>query len=651
MRFFESRKWQLWTLVAVVIALNANTFQNQFVLDDTIVVTQNDYVRRGVAGIPDIVSHDTFQGFFGPRAEMVAGGRYRPLSLVMFAVERQLFGENPTVGHVVNVTLYALLVVLIWLTLLDLPAKSDALWARAAWLAALLFAMHPIHTEVVANIKGRDEILCLLFAVLAWRAGHRWVATKRISTLLWSATALFLGCMAKENAVSFVFVIPFALYYFRKGTPRDIAPLATALFIAATAFIAVRQSVLGPTSFSEGSELMNNPFVDALPGQRIGTVLFTFLWYAKLLLWPHPLTFDYYPYHVGLVDALSWQAAGGAALVAGLAAAAVWGWRRRNQTPFWILYAAATFVLTSNLLFTVGTFMNERFLFAPSLAFCAGAGWLLAAGLASKARRPISTLFIGLMMFYSLKTMTRNEIWRTEERLVFNDVRVSTGSAKSNVMAGGKLFELAQRTLADTAHRRILADAERHLDRALAIHPTYNDARLLKGNVAFRLRSPQEGIDWYLAILSNAPAHRDAWRNALIAAANIQDHRQRLAAYESLWAIDSARFEPNYQIGVIAARHLGDLARGRQFLERAVALRPSDADAAKDLGTVCGLQGDFQRSREVLEAAARRFPADGVVRYNLANTYANLRMMPEAQREFDTAAALDSTINPVKLKW
>ena len=135
----------------------ANTLKNGFVLDDGAIITGNSLVKKGIPAIPEILSTPYHHGQFSKTSNDL----YRPLSLVMFATEYQLFKEHPLPFHLINILLFTCCVILLFFFL-------DALFERkktaAAFIASLLFALHPIHTEVVANIKSRDELLCFFFA-------------------------------------------------------------------------------------------------------------------------------------------------------------------------------------------------------------------------------------------------------------------------------------------------------------------------------------------------------------------------------------------------------------------------------------------------------------------------------------------------------
>ena len=151
-----------WLIFAFAFLLYANTLTHEYTQDDAIVIYDNMFTTKGFEGIPGILQYDTFYGFFKTegKAKLVAGGRYRPLSLVMFAAEVGLFGQSPFVGHLVSVLLYGLLGVVLYLVLLKLFSYRETVPypAMIAFITTLLFVAHPVHTEVVANIKGLSLI-------------------------------------------------------------------------------------------------------------------------------------------------------------------------------------------------------------------------------------------------------------------------------------------------------------------------------------------------------------------------------------------------------------------------------------------------------------------------------------------------------------
>ncbi|HKK88495.1 MAG TPA: hypothetical protein VJ917_06570, partial [Saprospiraceae bacterium] len=161
-------KWVPWMLFALSLLLYLNTLRHGFVLDDAIVISENKFTQQGIDGWSGILTKDTFFGFFQKEGkdQLVAGGRYRPLSLLFFSFVYEIAGNNPTIFHFFNLLFYGILIVVLYQWLLDVFRKKKYRYWIAS-LSALIFTVHPVHTEVVANIKGMDELLALLFALLA----------------------------------------------------------------------------------------------------------------------------------------------------------------------------------------------------------------------------------------------------------------------------------------------------------------------------------------------------------------------------------------------------------------------------------------------------------------------------------------------------
>ncbi len=183
----------------------ANTLGNGYAVDDGSAITDNTIVTRGVSAIPELLYTPYRKGI-----NLASNDLYRPLSLVMFAVEYQFFGLNPVPGHFMNVLVFCGCVILLFL-FLDLLFERKK--TAVAFVAALLFALHPIHTEVVANIKSRDELLCFFFAFLSLYLFIKYIQSKRIILLMEGMLCFFLSILAKETAYTFLAIVPMVFFF------------------------------------------------------------------------------------------------------------------------------------------------------------------------------------------------------------------------------------------------------------------------------------------------------------------------------------------------------------------------------------------------------------------------------------------------------
>ncbi|MBN8679127.1 MAG: hypothetical protein J0M29_12940 [Chitinophagales bacterium] len=471
-----------------------------YVLDDEMVYWKNEYVQKGLAGIRQIFSTDSFMGYFKEQKFLLEGGRYRPLSLATFAMEVQFFGpDKPAAGHFFNVLLYGLTGILLYRILLGLfPVREGGKWYFSlAFLASAFYMLHPLHVECVANIKGRDEILAVLGSL-----GALWAALKYYDTKAWwylaiSGVSLLLGMFAKENALTFVAVIPLTIWMFTPVSFRRSLISLLPLLVAALVFVWARYEALGYWLESEkgidaSTDIMNNPFLGMGKDERLATIFLTLAWYVKLLFVPHPLTIDYYPYHVPKVSWSDWRALIGVVGYAAMAVWALWKLKKGNVLAYAILFYLATLSIVSNLFVSIGTFMNERFLYMPSIAFCLVLGWFFAEKLPVWFKeKPGAVYPIGIILaaaiggLYAARTITRIPDWQSGFTLNKAAVEVSEGSARSHCFYVTGLYqEKYVKEKDQEVKKALVTEMEYHIKRSLEINPNYGAALIMKFNVA-----------------------------------------------------------------------------------------------------------------------------------------------------------------------
>jgi len=202
--------WPPVVLGLVGFLLYMNTFNHGYALDDIAAISQNLFVKAGLKGIPDLLRTE-FWHFSN-----ISLGYYRPLSLITFAIEHEFAGDKPGLNHQINTVLYALMGLVLGMLLQKWfiqPAKQTSeglvltngsssnrtVQIIMALLVGLIFITHPVHTEIVANIKGRDEVLSFLFILLMllfhWRylETNQWSWIKPDARLLAGAAICLFG--------------------------------------------------------------------------------------------------------------------------------------------------------------------------------------------------------------------------------------------------------------------------------------------------------------------------------------------------------------------------------------------------------------------------------------------------------------------------
>jgi len=679
--FTDIRKQMLFILL-VSIGLYVNTLDLDYALDDTLMITQNQFTLKGVDGIKDIFTNDAFVGFLG-KSNLLPGGRYRPLSQVMFAAEYEIFGLNPFVGHFINLVFYCLLGLLLFRILrMLLPEAKGHPWSLTLpFIATLLFIAHPLHTEVVANIKGRDELMSMIGTLGSLYFALRYVENRKKLNLVWIFIIFFLAILSKENALAYIAVIPLSIGFFRKGTLKDIAISSLPLVAAVIGYFILRAATVGFTIKDvNDTELLNNPFLEASFTEKYATIFYTWGKYFLLLIFPHPLTHDYYPKQIPIIGFSDIRAIAGLIISAGTLVVAGMLLRKRHIIAYAILFFWLTFSMSSNFIINIGAFMNERFMFAPLLGFTLVAGWLLSDKMKSwftdthQWKTVALSVFIIVMLAFSLKTITRNRVWKNDLVLFTTDVEVSVNSAKCNTSAGGKLLEWSDSTQNPVVRQEYLARSEKYLKRALDIYPRNINTWLLLGNVYIKVKNYSGARNCFDNCLKINPKYPAAFNNLLhVAQVTNRDklYEESILTYKDLLkyqpdsarndfgiglafknagAIDSAIYwfrrtlgkDSSYcdawgKLGEIYGQALNDLGSSEKYLLQAVQCNPKDASSLENIGIIHALRKDYTRAMEYFTKSYQLTPDNAGLNMNMGKTYEDMGNKQKAQEHYQRA--------------
>ena len=666
--FIGLKKYRNLIIFLFATILYADTIDLKYASDDTIVITQNAFTKKGIHGIKDIFTNDAFVGLFG-KNNLLPGGRYRPLSQAMFAVEKEIFGFNPMVGHLINILFYGLLCVLLFKVLKKLFENtiSESQFFSLSFVATLLFCAHPIHTEVVANIKSRDEIMGLIFSLMSLSFTLDYLKSTKIYFLILSGVSFFLGMLSKENGFTFVAVIPLAVYFFRKATAKQYLIILLPVIVAVAFYFLLRLQVLGTRIQNVSTdELLNNPFLGMTTIEKFATILFTWLKYLVLLIFPHPLTHDSYPKQISVYDFSSIYVWLSVALILLFMFFAFKGLKSKKVYTFALLFFYITFSVVSNLFFNIGTFMNERFVFVSSIGFVMIIAWLLTEiplqrAFSKSNRQIISIVLFLILSLYSIKTITRNRNWYDDFTLFTHDVEISVNSTKCNTSAGGKLLEKADSTKNEAEKQQYILKAVKYLKKGIAIYPENFQALNLLGNAyvkqnmydsafhyfnKYYLIKPKSAVViqnlWYLGETANkAHEYNIAEKCYLILLSTKNDSPEfcfgmgtaKLGMNKTdtakQWLLKAISFKPDYgdaysKMGELYGRYLMKLDSAEYFFNKALQINPKDASSLENLGIVFGIKKDFKSSIIYLNKALEYNPTKAGIYYNLAGTYHNL---------------------------
>jgi protein O-mannosyl-transferase len=397
-------------ILAVAIAaviVYANSIANGFAYDDLWIILRNDRVHQ----LRDLskIWLTPYWPSFGSEL-----GLYRPFAIFAFALEWAVGGGAPWFFHLVNVLLHALVSVMVFVLIEKLFSRT------AAFAGALVFAVHPLHTEAVANVVGQNELwaaLGVLGACLVYISRPEGLALqpKRTAAIL----ALYaVSLLAKESAVvlpGLLVLLDFVQQRAQGDRPglmryaRSILPLVIGSTLVLGAYLLLRHSVLG-----------NLAGTDAAPGlpylreeYRLLNAFRAWPEFVRLLFFPLDLTVDYAPGVVLPVESFTPMVLLGMLLVFVVVLLALSTPRapRAGIVAGWFLI---TILPVANFFFPIGVLIAERTLYMPSLAVCFMAGFAWEAAVKSverETRRLALAAGLAILAFFGIRTAIRNPDW------------------------------------------------------------------------------------------------------------------------------------------------------------------------------------------------------------------------------------------------
>jgi tetratricopeptide (TPR) repeat protein len=535
---------RIGVLLALTGVIYANSLTNGFVLDDVYYILKNHRVTS--LSLPAL---------FQPANNNV----FRPMTVASFAFNWALSGSHPFLYHLVNLLLHAAVVILLYFVLQKL-LESVLHSSTIACAAALLFAVHPIHTEAVTSVVGRSELLAALFLLGAWRL-H--LDDKLLPALL----CFLLALLSKESAVAFV---PLVLAGdFARGKWKPLSRYLPIIGVA-LAYLAVFWKIEGGRFGEVSISVLDNPLASLPAHVRILNALRIFWKYIGLLFYPAKLSYDYSYNAIALYA--SWKHAA-LALAGALIILALFQWTLWTRRRAWFLAAAIfllSFAVTANILIPTGTLMAERLIYLPSAGFCLlmALVWTPLA-----ARKPAAAWIVLTIAVLALGTRTilRNRDWNDDLALFSSGVQTAPGSAR------------VHRNLADAYVNRGQIDAAAtEFQAALRIFPGYTEALENYGLAEASVGHNDKARELLEAALSTSKKGTIEYD---LLEVNLADHLMKTGQTDEAFRLltDEISSWPGYALAwsnrsVIHYRR-GDLVAARNDAETALRLDPGNLQA------------------------------------------------------------------------
>jgi len=465
--------WITALLLGAVLLLYGSSLSFDFTLDDDLFIRNHPLVQKGMAGIPGSFTEGSTSHFKGSNFEI-----YRPFLLSAFCIQKSLFGFQPGGYHFVSILLYAALAIVLFRLLRMLfPSVHE----RYLAFIALLFVVHPVHTEVVANVKSQDELWAALFNLGALSLFvHALREPAREMRHLGLATLLYLGGLfSKESSVAFAMIFPLTYLLVKPGSIgrgfRMLAPIA----LSAGIFLLARHFALQGIVQENETTILENVLYGAQDPGTLWATKAGILWhFIKLLFVPYPLSWDYSFNQIPLQtwsDALPWISVTTYLLLGVLTFINI---RKQPGIAFGILFFGILIGPTSNILFFNGTTFADRFLFLPS------AGFLLAATLLGLRMASVNTekdpkagsryfypFATGLMLVLALMSFSRAGDWEDNLAVFRSGAANAPNSSRTNLGMGTQYMNIAEKSTDFRTRTAYVDSAVTCFEKSLAIYP------------------------------------------------------------------------------------------------------------------------------------------------------------------------------------
>lgn len=532
-------------IAALALVCYANTLGNGFVFDDSAYLA-SDAVRTLALG-----------ELFG--ASWMGLELYRPLTLLSLGLDFQLFGEAPWGYHLTNVLLHSVNSLLLYALARDLLGED-----RAALWVALLYASHPLQTEVVAWVSARGDLLASLLSLSALLAHRR----RRVLAYLLYAGA----CLSKETAM----VLPLALFLAdsREGvaawSKRHWGYGVALLGVLALRWLALADAPAGPVS--------TNFLADLGPWQRLGTAVAILPRYLLLIAAPLHLSADYS--HASIPPVASpwnlWFIAGLACVIALVALP----WVVRSR---FLVFTSAFFgwclLPVANLFFLAPSGMAERYLHLAMIPVALTWGWAGQYWLRKSPRQQslIWAVVLCAVVLCGAHTIVRNRDWHSDARLFAavlahypDNARAHDNLAFAYYQQGqyARAFHHYQRAVAIQPTRLrahfnlgILHSAARRYEKAiasfktaLALNPTHVETHFNLGLTYQKAGRYEEAIGHYGTVLRLAPHHLKAHYNLGRAYERVGRTEAAIRQYTAFVALDAEAVKAYYRLGELYRR-------------------------------------------------------------------------------------------------
>jgi tetratricopeptide (TPR) repeat protein len=515
---------QIILLVVLGFLLYANTLPGKFLWDDYGLVRDNAQIKS-LSGVKKILVTNIGAG------SGVASNFYRPLQIFTYALDYSLWKLNPAGYHLTSILFHiAVALALYWLV--SVVFKDYQL----SFLASSLFIIHPLHTETVAYISARADIIAALFFLLTFIFYIKHLHSGSNKPLICALLFYPLALLAKESSLIFPLLALFYHYVFRV----KIRPRASLFFLfEIAAYFLLRLAVLkSPLLILSGSE----PFYHRLPGFFLALGE-----YARLIILPFNLHMEYglklFKFsHPGVIP--------GAFILSAALFCMFKKWKNKVW-PFAIGWFLIMLLPVANL-YPINAYMAEHWIYLPSAGiFIAGSYAILSLHRLKYLRIFAKILIILLIFYYTCLTTQQNNYWRSPFILLGKTLEYAPDSPRANNELGNEYALLGDSQKAESYYRK-----------AIITDPRYKEAYVGLGNLYCRIDKPDQALALYQKAAGFLPGSAELYVGLGNALLKLKRGEEAIVAYKKAIALqpDAAYIYHNIAVAYFSLKKYGQAA-------------------------------------------------------------------------------------------
>lgn len=618
---------KVYLLIAVMsLLLYGNSINNEYALDDDMVV-DNILVSHGIKAIPRI-----FKSRYAVGKQEY---EYRPMVTSSFALEKQFFGRLPAsqskkekeknnlltqanISHFINLLLYILTCMLLYSLLQNIFKEYNVLLPL---LITILFLIHPLHTEAVANIKSRDELFVLLGIIISLKLYLKYTVTNQLKYTGFAMIFVLFAILSKKNAIAALGLVPVVLY-FVKADYKKILISTFSVVLVILNFVLMKKGLLTGKATRE-MLFFENPLV--YEGNFLDSVLvglYSSWFYLEMLIFPVNLSFYYGYNQIPMATLSNWQVWTAIIFFIPIGIYGFIQFIKRKVMGLGIVIWFGVMLGVINVFFPIVGIVADRFTYIFSIGFCIVVGFLLlkifkididSETIGVKLPATFLLVFSVISIAYSARTISRNPDWHDKLTLYENDIKHLTESAKAHALIANTLYPKVAKELRNNSNNPQLQNDVKKI-----IHH-YNEALIIDST--------------YLTSINNLGS---VYVNFL------QDYEKAIYYCSKAVAMDSSYLEAHTNLA-FSYNKLGKHDLALRHYAKVIELTPENLATYEKLMNIARDANKAEYAIQLLEKLKEKIPESKVYFISLANLYS---LIPNGNQftiyYFEKAFQLDS---------